>query len=78
MDCRICGAKDVEPSMGGSDVCPSCDCGHWPDGRQWTFEETMAMIGREPERSAYRRKVARKRTALGEFVPPTWKFEIDV
>jgi len=27
MDCKICGAKDISPSMGGADICGACDCG---------------------------------------------------
>jgi len=25
--CRVCGERVLEASMGGTDVCPSCDCG---------------------------------------------------
>jgi hypothetical protein len=27
--CIICGAKDYALSMGGPDICPSCDCGNF-------------------------------------------------
>ena len=27
MDCKVCGAKDIRPSMGGIDICGACDCG---------------------------------------------------
>jgi len=26
--CRICGEPVIGASMGGTDVCPACDCGH--------------------------------------------------
>jgi len=25
MKCKICGAENIQPSMGGIDVCPECD-----------------------------------------------------
>ena len=30
--CRVCGLPVGEASMGGTDVCPSCDCGLYRDG----------------------------------------------
>jgi hypothetical protein len=27
MDCIVCGAKDIRPSMGGNNICGACDCG---------------------------------------------------
>jgi len=26
--CKICGEPVGEASMGGTDICPACDCGH--------------------------------------------------
>lgn len=26
MDCKICGAKNISPSMGSDDICGACDC----------------------------------------------------
>lgn len=26
--CRVCGEPVIEASMGGTDLCPWCDCGH--------------------------------------------------
>lgn len=34
--CRICGDPVREASMGGTDVCPACDCGLNKDGSHWT------------------------------------------
>lgn len=50
MDCKICGAKNIGPSMGGPDICGACDCGMWPDGRKWSFRE-YALICREGKMS---------------------------
>jgi len=36
--CRICGKPVVEASMGGTDVCPWCDCGNNRDGTKWSIE----------------------------------------
>jgi uncharacterized Zn finger protein (UPF0148 family) len=33
--CRICGLPVVAASMGGTDVCPWCDCGIYRDGTRW-------------------------------------------
>lgn len=30
--CRICGLPVEHASMGGTDVCPWCDCGNYRDG----------------------------------------------
>jgi len=27
MNCIVCGAKNIRPSMGGADICGACDCG---------------------------------------------------
>jgi len=59
MTCRVCGLPVVAPSMGGADMCPWCDMGIWRDGREWTFREMIAMIGKNrDEKRAY---------ALAEF-----------
>lgn len=39
--CRICGLPVVEASMGGTDVCPWCDCGIHRDGRKWTYQDAI-------------------------------------
>jgi hypothetical protein len=26
MDCRLCGAKNIQASYSGADICPACDC----------------------------------------------------
>jgi hypothetical protein len=33
--CRICGLSVLEASVGGTDVCPWCDCGYYRDGCPW-------------------------------------------
>ena len=42
---RICGEPVGEASMGGTDVCPACDCGYNRDGTRWDIGQTMARIG---------------------------------
>lgn len=39
--CRICGKPVVEASMGGTDVCPWCDCGKHRDGTPWTYSDAI-------------------------------------
>ena len=37
--CRICGKPVVEASMGGTDVCPWCDCGR--HSTPWTYRDAI-------------------------------------
>ncbi len=39
--CRICGLPVVSASMGGTDVCPWCDCGKYRDGTSWALEDSL-------------------------------------
>lgn len=39
--CISCGLPVVEASVGGTVVCPWCDCGHYRDGSEWTFHEAV-------------------------------------
>ena len=41
--CIICGNPVIEASMGGTVVCPSCDCGYWRDGRKMDIMGEDAM-----------------------------------
>ena len=41
MPCRICGQPVMEASMGGTDVCPWCDCGYHRDGTKWTYRDSV-------------------------------------
>jgi hypothetical protein len=34
--CRICGEAVLDASVGGTNVCPWCDCGKNRDGTEWT------------------------------------------
>jgi hypothetical protein len=38
--CRICNLPVVEASMGGTDVCPWCDCGVYRDNCRWEMRYT--------------------------------------
>jgi hypothetical protein len=42
--CLICGNPVIYPSMGGLDVCPSCDCGYWRDGTKMTLGKDDAYL----------------------------------
>jgi hypothetical protein len=35
--CKICGQHFSSASYGGPGICPSCDCGRFPEG--WTREQ---------------------------------------
>ncbi len=37
--CWMCGKPVIEASMGGTVVCPWCDCGVNRDGSKWTLQE---------------------------------------
>jgi hypothetical protein len=41
--CWYCGFPVGEASMGGTVVCPSCDCGLNHDGSRWTAEQARTM-----------------------------------
>lgn len=43
--CIICGTVNYEPSLGGPDICPSCDCGHFgPDIVRAQGEQIRELI----------------------------------
>lgn len=44
--CRICGLPVCEASMGGTDVCPWCDCGNNRDGTKWTYRQLQDLMAR--------------------------------
>ncbi len=37
--CIICGEPVGNASMGGTVICPACDCGKNRDGTKWTDEQ---------------------------------------
>lgn len=39
--CWSCGEPVMEASMGGTVLCPWCDCGMTRDGRKWTLDEAV-------------------------------------
>lgn len=43
MNCKICGAKNIQMSMGGPDICGRCDCGLKPNGERLDYTETMKI-----------------------------------
>lgn len=45
--CVSCGLPVMEASMGGTAVCPSCDCGVYRDGTRWTIEDAMSVDRRK-------------------------------
>jgi len=42
--CKVCGEPVGSASMGGVDICPSCDCGRWRDGRKWTPNDCPPVV----------------------------------
>lgn len=40
--CRMCGLPVIEASVGGTDVCPWCDCGFYRDGTEFSFMDMYA------------------------------------
>lgn len=39
--CIVCGLPIENASMGGTAICPSCDCGKYRDGTEMTFKELV-------------------------------------
>ena len=39
--CISCGLTVIEASMGGTVLCPWCDCGEFRDGTKWNYQETV-------------------------------------
>jgi hypothetical protein len=56
--CRLCGLPVGEASMGGTDVCPPCDCGVFRDGERWV--ETPVKWWGERQWSDFRELARRK------------------
>lgn len=46
--CIICKLPVIEASVGGTAVCPWCDCGYDRDGTKWDYAKMMKMIGKTP------------------------------
>jgi hypothetical protein len=44
--CRMCGQPIIEASMGGTDVCPWCDCGYNRDGSKWSAADFRRIMKR--------------------------------
>lgn len=42
--CIWCGLPVESASMGGTNLCPACDCGVYRDGTKWTYEESMNQV----------------------------------
>lgn len=43
--CTICDLPIIEASMGGTTICPWCDCGMYRDGTRWqTINEKTIRI----------------------------------
>jgi uncharacterized Zn finger protein (UPF0148 family) len=56
--CWMCGEPVVEASMGGTVVCPWCDCGVKRDGSKWTLQECFDAHARMGEESKRREATA--------------------
>jgi hypothetical protein len=44
--CQCCGLPVEEASMGGTNVCPACDCGVRRDGEKYSVKE-MLLLGKK-------------------------------
>lgn len=61
--CRICGLPVVAASMGGTDVCPWCDCGIYRDGSRISFDH-LIIPERLKEEARRRQNELVKKTIL--------------
>jgi len=48
----MCGESVEEASMGGTVICPACDCGKNKDGSNWTLEDAKRAGDNYKENSA--------------------------
>ena len=55
--CTYCNEPVGSPSMGGTAVCPSCDCGYNRDGSRWTYQQTQERFAN------YRRRMSEQTDA---------------
>ena len=55
--CRVCGLPVIHASMGGTDVCPYCDCGVYRDGTKISARELMKPDLLEKKAKAIYRKI---------------------
>ena len=39
--CSLCGLPVESASMGGTAICPSCDCGQFRNGRKWEYQDAV-------------------------------------
>ncbi len=61
--CRICELPVEHASMGGTDVCPWCDCGKYRDGTDQTFMEIVYKNNRLRKKA---KEIYEKRKSLDE------------
>jgi len=41
MLCQMCGLEAGAGSMGGPAICPSCDCGFYRDGSEFSYRDLV-------------------------------------
>jgi len=46
--CIACGLPVVDASMGGTSLCPWCDCGQYRDGCDWAYRWNRETNKAEP------------------------------
>ncbi len=63
--CSVCGLPSVRRSMGGPEICPSCDCGCFRNHRKWGLEDAHLVTGDDKQREEFRR---RARVAAAPYV----------
>ncbi len=64
--CWSCGLPVVEASMGGTVLCPWCDCGNHRDGTELTLQETLEAGER------WRLNEHRAKLGVGPISVPLW------
>lgn len=50
--CISCGLPVVEASMGGTKLCPWCDCGMYRNGAHWSIEDAVDVARRKAKAKA--------------------------
>ena len=59
--CLSCGLPVGAASMGGTAICPACDCGQFRNGRKWTLAEAMlnSRFASDAQREHFRAQAAK-------------------
>jgi len=66
--CCICGATNYAMSMGGTFICPRCDCGLPPVAKAMEFHEKDTWDGRDARIVDLERQLAELQAKYGALV----------